>query len=200
MDGGYLDHNPAWRTYKYSGKKKEKTIADEETMRLVMKASEKESIKYEAYFKLIIVTGMRRGACCGLKWSDIDFKNRAIHVQRNVVKITGEEIFVKEPKTSAGDRYVYFSPKMESLLKEYRHECDWQTESYENRKLTDDDYVFRKSGCQSDHAEQSGDLNLTVKKLTHIELHHRTISHKKSVKSYDFTDFLVRPTGFPLRG
>ena len=148
MEGGYLDHNPAWRTYKYSGKKKEKTIADEETMRLVMKALEKESIKYETYFKLIIATGMRRGECCGLKWSDIDFKNHAIHVQRNVVKITGEEIFVKEPKTTAGDRYVYFSPEMESLLKEYRHECDWQTESYENRKLTDDDYVFRKSGYQ----------------------------------------------------
>lgn len=92
MEGGYLDHNPAWRTYKYSGKKKEKTIADEETMRLVMKALEKESIKYETYFKLIIATGMRRGECCGLKWSDIDFKNRAIHVQRNVVKITGEEM------------------------------------------------------------------------------------------------------------
>ena len=51
MEGGYLDHNPAWRTYKYSGKKKEKTIADEETMRLVMKALEKESIKYEIYHR-----------------------------------------------------------------------------------------------------------------------------------------------------
>ena len=28
-----------------------------------------------------------------------------------------------------GDRYVYFSSELESLLKEYRHECDWQTES-----------------------------------------------------------------------
>ena len=61
---------------------------------------------------------MRRGECCGLKWSDIDFKERTIHVQRNVVKVTGEEIFTKEPKTTAGDRYVYFSPEMESLLKE----------------------------------------------------------------------------------
>ena len=148
MEGGYLDHNPAWRTYKYSGKKKEKIIADEETVRLVMTALEQESIKYETYFKLIIATGMRRGECCGLKWSDIDFKERTIHVQRNVVKVTGEEIFTKEPKTTAGDRYVYFSPEMESLLKEYRHECDWQTENYENRKLTEDDYVFRRNGYQ----------------------------------------------------
>lgn len=146
MDGGYLDHNPAWRTYKYSGKKKEKIIANEETVRQVVSALEEESIKYETYFKLIIATGMRRGECCGLKWSDIDFRERTIHVQRNVVKVTSEEIFVKEPKTTAGDRYVYFSPEMESLLKEYRRECDWQTETYEERKLTEDDYVFRRNG------------------------------------------------------
>ena len=148
MEGGYLDHNPAWRTFKYTGKKKEKIIADEETVRLVVMALEKESIKYETYFKLIIATGMRRGECCGLKWSDIDFKERTIHVQRNVVKVTGEDIIVKDPKTSAGDRYVYFSPEMASLLKEYRKECCWQTETYEERQLTEDDYVFRRNGFQ----------------------------------------------------
>ena len=140
MEGGYLDHNPAWRTFKYTGKKKEKIIADEETVRLVVSALEEESIKYETYFKLIIATGMRRGECCGLKWSDIDFKEHTIHIQRNVVKVTGEEIIVKDPKTTAGDRYVYFSPEMASLLKEYRKECRWQTETYEERQLTEDDY------------------------------------------------------------
>ena len=29
----YLDHNPAWRTYKYAGQKKEKKIADDETVK-----------------------------------------------------------------------------------------------------------------------------------------------------------------------
>lgn len=33
MEGGFINHNPAWRTYKYSGKKKEKLVADEETVR-----------------------------------------------------------------------------------------------------------------------------------------------------------------------
>ena len=148
MEGGYLDHNPAWRTFKYTGKKKEKIIADEETVRLVVMALEQESIKYETYFKLIIATGMRRGECCGLKWSDINFKEHTIHIQRNVVKVTGEDIIVKDPKTTAGDRYVYFSPEMASLLKEYRKECCWQTETYEERQLTEDDYVFRRNGFQ----------------------------------------------------
>ena len=42
---------------------------------------------------------------------------------------------MKDPKTAAGDRYVYFSQEMEILLKEYRHECVWQVENYENRQL-----------------------------------------------------------------
>ena len=144
MEGGYLNHNPAWRTYKYSGKKKEKAIADEETVQKLITALEEESIKYETYFKLIIATGMRRGECCGLKWSDINYQDRSIHIQRNVVKLTGEEILVKAPKTSAGDRFVYFSAEMESLLREYRRECAWETESYDRRALTDDDYIFRR--------------------------------------------------------
>lgn len=144
MEGGFLNHNPAWRTYKYSGKKKEKTIADEETMQKIIIALENESLKYETYYKLIIATGMRRGECCGLKWSDIDYEKDCIHIQRNVVKITGEDIIVKDTKTAAGDRYVYFSPEMESLLKEYYRECAWQADAYEDRVLTEDDFVFRK--------------------------------------------------------
>ncbi len=146
MEGGYLDHNPAWRTYRYAGKKKEKKVADEELTAKVIQALEQESIKYELYFKLIIATGMRRGECCGLRWKDIDYKTRTINICRNVVKVTGEEIMVKEPKTKAGVRHVYFSPEMESLLKEYRRECEWHTRSYENRELTESDYIFRREG------------------------------------------------------
>ena len=43
MEGGYLDHNPAWRTYKYAGQKKEKKIADDETVKKLIKALEAEA-------------------------------------------------------------------------------------------------------------------------------------------------------------
>lgn len=148
MESGFINHNPAWRTYTYSGKKKEKVIADEETMQKIIMALENESLKYETYYKLIIATGMRRGECCGLKWSDIDYEKNSIHIQRNVVKITGEEIIVKDTKTAAGDRYVYFSPEMESLLKEYHRECVWQADAYEDRVLTEEDFVFRRHDSQ----------------------------------------------------
>ena len=146
MEGGFLDHNPAWRTYRYAGKKKEKLIADKATAQRLIAALEEESLKYEAYFKLIIATGMRRGECCGLQWGDINWQERSIHIQRNVVKVTGEDIIVKETKTVAGDRYVYFSLEMESLLKEFQRECAWEAETYDNRKLEDTDYIFRRHG------------------------------------------------------
>ena len=53
MEGGFLSQNPAWRTYKYAGKKKKKrNVADEETTRKLIAALEEESIKYETYFNV----------------------------------------------------------------------------------------------------------------------------------------------------
>lgn len=149
MEGGFLSHNPAWRTYKYTGKKRKKqNVADKETTQKLIAALEEESIKYETYFKLIIATGMRRGECCGLKWCDVNFKEKSIHICRNVVKVTGEKVIVKEPKTAAGDRYVYFSAEMASLLKEYRKFCAQETEIYDERELSTDDYIFRRHGME----------------------------------------------------
>ena len=91
-------------------------VAGEETTQKLIAALEEESIKYETYFKLIIATGMRRGECCGLKWCDVNFKEKSIHICRNVEKVTGEDIIVKEPETASGDRYVYFPAEMAILL------------------------------------------------------------------------------------
>ncbi len=148
MEDGYITHNPAWRTYKYPTKKKARKIADEDTARLIITSLEQESLKYEVYYKLLIATGMRRAECCALIWRDFNFLNRSIHIQRNAVKLTGENIFTKEPKTTAGDRYAYFSMELGSLLEEYRQFCQRETELYDGRALTEDDFVFRRKNCK----------------------------------------------------
>ena len=85
VDEGYLTHNPAWRCYKPKGQKKERPVADEETVKKLITAFEGQSMKYETYFKLVLATGLRRGEACGLRWSDINWRKRTIHVQRGVV-------------------------------------------------------------------------------------------------------------------
>ena len=65
------------------------------------------------------------------------------------MKVTDEDIIVKETKTMAGDRYVYFSLEMESQLREFQRKCAWETETYDGRRLEDADYIFRRhEACQ----------------------------------------------------
>ena len=82
VEAGYITHNPAWRAYRKKGAPQERPVADEETVQRLITALEGQSLKYEVYFKLILATGMRRGEACGLRWSDIDWRQRALHIRR----------------------------------------------------------------------------------------------------------------------
>ena len=144
MDEGYLTHNPAWRCYKPKGQKKERPVADEETVKKLITAFEGQSMKYETYFKLVLATGLRRGEACGLRWSDINWKKRTIHVQRGVVKLSHQESITKDPKTNSGDRMVYLSKEMCQLLKAWRKECEWDRAQTANETVSEDDYLFRQ--------------------------------------------------------
>ena len=117
---------------------------DEETVKKLITAFEGQSMKYETYFKLVLATGLRRGEACGLKWSDINWRKRTIHVQRGVVKLSHQESITKDPKTSSGDRMVYLSKEMCQLLKAWRKECEWDRAQTANETVDEDDYLFRQ--------------------------------------------------------
>ena len=144
VEEGYLLHNPAWRMYKPQGTRKERPVADEELVQRLITALEGQSLKYETYFKLVLATGMRRGEACGLRWSDINWKKRSIHVQRTVIKLSHEPIFVKLPKTASGDRVVYVSKEMAKLLKAWKQQCAWERQQEQGEPLQEDDYLFRQ--------------------------------------------------------
>ena len=133
-----------WRCYKPKGQKKERPVADEETVKKLITAFEGQSMKYETYFKLVLATGLRRGEACGLKWSDINWRKRTIHVQRGVVKLSHQESITKDPKTTSGDRMVYLSKEMCQLLKAWRKECEWDRQQTANETVDEDDYLFRQ--------------------------------------------------------
>lgn len=130
--------------HKPKGQKKEQPVADEETVKKLITAFEGQSMKYETYFKLVLATGLRRGEACGLRWSDINWRKRTIHVQRGVVKLSHQESITKDPKTSSGDRMVYLSKEMCQLLKAWRKECEWDREQTANETVSEDDYLFRQ--------------------------------------------------------
>ncbi len=81
VDEGYLTHNPAWRCYKPKGQKKERPVADEETVKRLITAFEGQEYEVRNLFRWYWQPGWR-GEACGLRWSDINWRKRTIHVQR----------------------------------------------------------------------------------------------------------------------
>ena len=61
---------------------------------------------------------------------------------------TGAGDAVRDELQEAEPGYVYFSAEMESLLREYEAFCAAETERYDRRTQTKDDYVFRKKGMK----------------------------------------------------
>lgn len=74
--------------------------------------------KYSNMFMLMLETGLRVGEALGLQWSDVDFENRVLHIQHNVVrnKIT-KELEIHNPKTNAGKRKIPLTENAIKILK-----------------------------------------------------------------------------------
>ena len=68
------------------------------------------------FFYTECMTGLRRGEICGLKWSDIDFENRRLRVERSLSSVTNGKIQIGETKTGAGKRTIVLPPTLAALL------------------------------------------------------------------------------------
>ena len=53
-----------------------------------------------------LLLGMRQGECLGLKWSDIDMAAGTIHVERELIRLTGVGLVLTPPKSAASIRTV----------------------------------------------------------------------------------------------
>ena len=77
----------------------------------VMEALEdEENVRHSAFFKLLILTGIRKTNCLTLRWQHIDFHGKAIKI----------------PKTKNGSSHtVHITPQILHILKNIPRENDW---------------------------------------------------------------------------
>lgn len=69
-------------------------------------------------FSLILQTGLRIGELIGLRWSDVDFKNRVIHVERTMqFSPEAKEFIIGDPKTRSGKRDIPLTKEAVEILK-----------------------------------------------------------------------------------
>ena len=77
---------------------------------------------YEELFTVAVLTGLRPGELCALRWQDIDLPRRVIHVSRTLIyqKLSGDTqktFYINPPKTKSSVRSVYFDARCEAALK-----------------------------------------------------------------------------------
>lgn len=79
--------------------------------------SEKD-MKYRTLFTLAIFSGARQGELSGLKWSDMEWGNNQIHIQRTFNNDNWYDV-----KTAASNRKIDIGPSMMARLKEWKMAC-----------------------------------------------------------------------------
>ena len=107
------------RPKKKGAKKKIRVLSMEEQKLFVEYA--KDSTYYDLYM-VALNTGMRLGELRGLMWSDIDFKNKVIHVQRTMKYFHGKGTTLDSPKTESSNRDIPMLDNVYRILKSHRLE------------------------------------------------------------------------------
>lgn len=80
--------NPMLKVKRPTARKDEpKTEESEKSLTIkelahVLACVEQEPLKWRAFIHVAADTGLRRGECCGLQWSDVDFKGKTLTVRR----------------------------------------------------------------------------------------------------------------------
>ena len=85
----------------------------------ILSCAAQEPLQWQTYISLAADTGLRRGECCGLQWSDIDFKAGAVTVRRNLQYTAAAGVYATSPKNGKV-RVVDVGADTLALLKQLR--------------------------------------------------------------------------------
>ena len=113
---GLIPRNPADGTSPPKIHRKEKQVLTKGELETFMKLIENDEVWYD-FFYTEIITGMRQGEICGLRWEDFDREKRTLRVARSV-DFVNKELVVGETKTDDGKRTIYLPDSLWRLLAE----------------------------------------------------------------------------------
>jgi len=124
---GIVNFNPVSRTEKPKKYELDKTqVQPPWTKEELKKALETaKGTEFEAFLALALATGMRRGELLGLKWTDVDFENMTISIERTMYHqsiiqpdgTTQRSEVVRPPKTASSRRVNQLTPGVVEVLK-----------------------------------------------------------------------------------
>ncbi len=167
-----ITDNPARRVEPPKIERKEAAhYNDVEAKEIVLKLQD-EPLQKQTMIILKLYTGLRRGELCGLKWSDIDFSKKLLHVLRKIQYLPKLGIFEGPPKNNK-TRVIKLSGAAIRLLLTWRNAQCKEIEACGDQ-WHDNDLLFTKwNGNYCDPDELTGWFNSFTqrKSLKRVNLH-----------------------------
>lgn len=117
-----LDSNPFDKVIKPKSRQTQRksNFLTKEELKEFLKLAQTATLSY--FFPLVHLmsyTGLRQGEALALKWSDIDFENKRITVNKTAVRIEGKQS-LQTPKTKNSKRVISIDPTTLSILKSWK--------------------------------------------------------------------------------
>lgn len=118
----YLDFNPLREAERpreqANGREEEDKVAILTPAQITTLLEQVADPKYQTLFLMAIMTGARQGELLGIKWDDINWRNKQVHIQRTFNK---GRFFI--PKTKGSKRHIDLAPVAVQELKRWRLAC-----------------------------------------------------------------------------
>ena len=129
----YIVRNPTDDTTIPKKTTTEKQVLDDSQLNRFLEAIQGEPYWHD-FFYVEVMTGLRRGEICGIKWSDIDFNEGTLCIKRSVSTKEGGGVSIGETKTDAGVRTIIMPPSVATLLWKKRSDAinEWVFPHYTN--------------------------------------------------------------------
>lgn len=114
----------------------------EEFYLLLELAEKDDNPNIELIMNLALLSGIRRGEMCGLKWCNVDFEEGYINIVENRIRVN-KETTIKAPKTNSGVRKIYIPQRLVNILKKYHTQYLLNKLKF-GKDFIDSDYVLCK--------------------------------------------------------
>ena len=95
------------------------------------------------YFRLLAFTGIRKGESLALVWSDVDFKNSTLNINKTLTQGMRGKKIVQPPKTRAGERIIPLDKKTLATLSKWKEQqVEWYNFLNVDLKSNDKQLIF----------------------------------------------------------
>lgn len=93
-----------------------------EQARTFLDASVGEGLKWQTFFTLALMEGLRIGELKGLRWLDVDLDTATLRMQRTTSRVIGMGLVTRQPKTAGSRRPIALGEEIVALLRHHKVE------------------------------------------------------------------------------